>query len=105
MVEARGDVAIRLVEKPEHPPSNLAIVGLYWIRKPRMLEECIAELFARKKTTKGEYQLTDALQLMLEGLERRRLAATPPVAEGASPVGGQRGTSVTSVVTGVPRSG
>jgi glucose-1-phosphate thymidylyltransferase len=59
-------MATRLIEKPEHPSSNLAIVGLYWIRQPKMLEACIAELFEQKKTTKGEYQLTDALQLMLE---------------------------------------
>ena len=39
------------------------------------LEECIAELFARKKTTKGEYQLTDALQLMLERGEEFRTFA------------------------------
>jgi glucose-1-phosphate thymidylyltransferase len=65
VVEVKNKFVTKLVEKPEHPASNLAIVGLYWIRKPKLLESCIDELFAKKKTTKGEYQLTDALQLML----------------------------------------
>ncbi len=65
VVHLRGDLVEELVEKPEVPKSNLAIVGLYWIRNPKLLEACIKELFDAGKTTKGEYQLTDALQLML----------------------------------------
>lgn len=62
----------RLIEKPEHPTSNFAIVGLYWIRQPKLLEECIAELIAKEVKTKGEYQLTDALDLMIRRGEKIR---------------------------------
>jgi glucose-1-phosphate thymidylyltransferase len=56
----------RLVEKPEKPTTNLAVVGLYFIRNTRLLKECLHELVAGDKRTKGEYQLTDALQSMIE---------------------------------------
>ncbi len=54
----------RLVEKPEHPTSNLAIVGLYWIANPAKLLVAIDTIMQKDIKTKGEYQLTDALQLM-----------------------------------------
>ena len=62
----------KLVEKPEVPPSNLAIVGVYYIADTGLMFECIGEIMHRKIRTKGEYQLTDALQLMLDrGAEMR----------------------------------
>ena len=60
------------VEKPEVPPSNLAIVGLYYIRQTRILFEALDEIVRTGKRTAGEFQLTDALQLMLERGEEMR---------------------------------
>lgn len=65
VVEMEGQFAKKLVEKPEHPASNLALVGLYWITNSKLLDDCIGELVRKDTKTKGEYQLTDALQLML----------------------------------------
>ena len=56
----------RLVEKPEKPATNLAVVGLYYIRRPQILLACLDELVASDRRTRGEYQLTDALQMMIE---------------------------------------
>ena len=56
----------RLVEKPEKPATNLAVVGLYFIRHPELLVQCLDELVSKDRRTRGEYQLTDALQLMIE---------------------------------------
>lgn len=56
----------KLVEKPEQPISHLAVVGLYYIRETTLLASCLVDLVARDIRTKGEYQLTDALQLMLD---------------------------------------
>ncbi len=72
VVESRDGFVSRLVEKPEHPTSNNVIVGLYWIRNPKLLEECIDEMFKKDIRTRGEYQLTDALQLMLQKGEKIR---------------------------------
>lgn len=55
-----------LVEKPDTPPSNLAIVGLYYIADVRLLYDSLSEVIERDIRTKGEYQLTDALKIMLE---------------------------------------
>jgi glucose-1-phosphate thymidylyltransferase len=72
VVELHEGFVKRMVEKPEHPPSNSAIVGLYWICNPPLLGECIDALFHQGQTTRGEYQLTDALQLMVERGEKIR---------------------------------
>lgn len=56
----------KLIEKPQTPISKLALVGLYYIRNTNLLIESLNELFEKEIKTKGEYQLTDALQLMIE---------------------------------------
>jgi glucose-1-phosphate thymidylyltransferase len=60
----------KLVEKPDKPNSNLAVVGLYFIKNPVLLRTCLEEIVSGDKRTKGEYQLTDALQLMIDRGER-----------------------------------
>ncbi len=70
VAEVDNGVIRRLVEKPENPVSNLAVVGLYYIRNSPLLVECLNELVDRNVRTRGEYQLTDALQRMIERGER-----------------------------------
>jgi glucose-1-phosphate thymidylyltransferase len=65
VVNVRQGYITRFVEKPAQPKSNLAIVGFNYFRKPEMLFESLRELIARGKRTKGEFQITDAFQLML----------------------------------------
>ena len=54
------------VEKPERPVSNLAVIGMYYLRDSALMFECIDELIRRNIQTKGEYFLADALQLMVD---------------------------------------
>jgi glucose-1-phosphate thymidylyltransferase len=56
----------KLVEKPRIPRSNMAIVGLYKIKEVQELMKAIEYLLKNKIRTIGEYQLTDALQIMIE---------------------------------------
>ena len=60
----------RLIEKPENPTSNLAVVGLYYIKQPQLLVDCLKEMIKTNARTKGEFQLTDALQMMIERGEK-----------------------------------
>lgn len=55
-----------LVEKSPHPLSNNAIVGIYWIPDPGKLKSALSQILKEGKTTKGEFQLTDALQRMVQ---------------------------------------
>lgn len=67
VVEFKADGEIlRLVEKPSVPPSNLALCGLYYLRSPKLLFDCLDEMIANDVRTAGEFQLTDALQMMLD---------------------------------------
>lgn len=56
----------KLVEKPKIPKSNLALVGFYKISEPAALIEALEHLIENDIKTLGEYQLTDALQFMVE---------------------------------------
>lgn len=66
VAETDGNRITRLVEKPAEPRSNLALVGLYWLQESRPLFEAIKYVIDNDITTKGEYQITDALQKMID---------------------------------------
>jgi len=66
IVETKGSDVINLVEKPQKPKSNLAIIGLYLFQRIEQVYRSVEYLMKKKKKTKGEYQLTDALSHLLE---------------------------------------
>lgn len=68
VVDLSNDNRIQeLVEKPDDPPSNLAISGVYIINNTQALFEALKYLISNQIRGAGdEYQLTDALQLMVE---------------------------------------
>lgn len=66
IVELQDQKVVRLIEKPEQPPTNLAIVGIYHIVEPGLMFDALDEVIRKGITTKGEIQLTDALQIMLD---------------------------------------
>ncbi len=55
-----------VVEKPQIPKSNMALVGLYKIKETEFLFACLGQLFSEDIKTQGEYNLTDALECMIE---------------------------------------
>jgi glucose-1-phosphate thymidylyltransferase len=62
----------RLVEKPDEPVSRLAIAGLYYFPSVHGLREALGTLIEKDIRTKGEYQLTDALQILIDKGENMR---------------------------------
>jgi glucose-1-phosphate thymidylyltransferase len=61
-----------LVEKPEHPASRWAVVGLYALRNSKGLFAALEAVERSGARTRGEIQLTDALQRLLEAGEELR---------------------------------
>jgi len=55
----------RVVEKPQIPKSNLALVGIYRIRETKFLFSCLASNINNQLTSYGEYSLTDAIECMI----------------------------------------
>lgn len=70
VAEVQDGLITKLIEKPEHPKSNLAVVGLYYIKNPQLLLFCLEHNITHNIRTKGEFQLTDALQMMIDKGER-----------------------------------
>jgi glucose-1-phosphate thymidylyltransferase len=66
VVTLENDRITGFVEKPDTPVSNLAIVGIYFIKNSKELFSALEEIIKNKKRTKGEFQLTDALQRLVE---------------------------------------
>jgi len=69
VVELSNNKVVNFYEKHPDPPSNLAISGLYYFQSELKLKSAIEELINRNIKTNNEYQITDALQIMLKSGE------------------------------------
>ena len=66
IVKLDGDIIISMVEKPNNPPSNQALIGIYYISSQKELAEGVEYLIKNDIRTNNEYQLTDAFGVMIE---------------------------------------
>ncbi|WP_290795755.1 sugar phosphate nucleotidyltransferase [Flavihumibacter sp. UBA7668] len=55
----------KVVEKPQIPKSNMALVGIYRIRETHFLFDCLDNNIKNNITSYGEFNLTDALECMI----------------------------------------
>ena len=55
-----------VVEKPQIPKSNMALVGLYKIKESEQMFQCIENNIRQGLRSHGEYSLTDALDCMIQ---------------------------------------
>tara|TARA_B100001559_G_scaffold306077_1_gene296943 strand:- start:2450 stop:3514 length:1065 start_codon:yes stop_codon:yes gene_type:complete len=61
IADVKENKIIKIMEKPKHPPTNLAVTGIYFLTTK------IFEIFSRLKPSwRNELEITDALQMMLE---------------------------------------
>ena len=65
IAEINNGILTAVEEKPENPKSNLAIIGLYYFKDSLMLKGALQRYITSGKYTRGEIQLTDALELMI----------------------------------------
>ncbi|MCH7497636.1 MAG: nucleotidyltransferase family protein [Candidatus Marinimicrobia bacterium] len=65
VVQTEGSRVIGMVEKPKQPRTNLAIAGIYRLDDTDSLQQALAALIKDEVKTRGEFQLTDALNNML----------------------------------------
>ena len=55
----------RVVEKPQIPKSNMALVGVYRIKESPLLFDCLEENIRNQVRSRGEFSLTDAIECMI----------------------------------------
>ncbi|HEX2533032.1 MAG TPA: nucleotidyltransferase family protein, partial [Chitinophagaceae bacterium] len=60
-----GEVS-HVIEKPQIPKSNMALVGIYKIKESDLMFQCLESNIRQGLRTHGEYSLTDALDCMIK---------------------------------------
>lgn len=65
-----NDKVLKVVEKPLIPKSNMAMVGVYYIKETPTMYAALDKHLSNRIDDEGEYHLTNALQQMIEaGIE------------------------------------
>ncbi len=57
----------KVVEKPQIPKSNMALVGIYKIKESSVLFECLENNIRNEIKSRGEFTITDAIECMITG--------------------------------------
>ncbi len=65
IAEVENGRIVNMEEKPAQPKGNLALIGLYYIRESARLRRELEKITESGQLTRGEIQLTDALQAMI----------------------------------------
>jgi glucose-1-phosphate thymidylyltransferase len=65
VVEEEGRI-VNLVEKPDEPISDRAVMGIYYFREVEQLMTAIERQIDANMQTKGEFFLADAIQVMID---------------------------------------
>ena len=61
VARVEGDRVVEILEKPENPPSSLAVTGIYFF------DENVYEIISRQKPSgRGEYEITDVNNAYIE---------------------------------------
>jgi glucose-1-phosphate thymidylyltransferase len=68
-IDEKGFIS-NVVEKPAIPKSNMALVGLYKIKDSTILFKCLEKIFVNNIKSHDEFNLTDALECMIESGEK-----------------------------------
>ena len=67
VAEIDGDnLVTHVIEKPQIPKSNMALVGVYKIKESNLFFECLDNNINQQLKTHGEYSITDALDCMIK---------------------------------------
>ena len=61
VVDIKDNKILKIIEKPKNPPSNFAVIGVYFLTSK--IFKIISEL---KPSWRGELEITEALQLLME---------------------------------------
>jgi glucose-1-phosphate thymidylyltransferase len=64
-IDEEGGI-VRVVEKPQIPKSNMALVGIYRIKETGFLFACLENNIRNEVMSYGEYNLTDAIECMIQ---------------------------------------
>ncbi len=60
-----NDKVLHVIEKPLIPKSNMAMVGIYFIKETKILFEALDAVLQKEPMPSGEYPLTNALEFMI----------------------------------------
>jgi len=63
-------IITKVVEKPSEMISHHALCGVYFLNNSHLLFDCLKALISSGRKTRNEFQLTDAIQMMIEKGEK-----------------------------------